>query len=313
MLHSEATCIYLDHHRISKFGSKFSHGSDLVCAVIQCFVNLAPQFISSRWKDEDARARRPQTQIPTSTKYSNVNETPDFLFGSDYDDSGSSPVVGMLVPLSYNKALKRSRSALRRSSLEPQASENPTSATREEFVNCSKGFDVYSHNGLSQNRNLSRLSIQPSHFLSQVADAPEPQAIVGSDPKKRSHPPDSMDLVSKRAKKTIAARKSREPMIKSDNPDKRGFGKDMRVVRDRAFGTGIMQSASHPQSMSNTSTSPLEVLEATVEERKKARAEVTKLLGQWTTCDPCVLNDREEEISGIGSNLAREVNSVTVS
>lgn len=67
MLHSEATCIYLDHYRISKFGSRFSHGFDLVCAVIQDFVNRAPGFVSSRWKDEETKTRL-RNNIPVSTK-----------------------------------------------------------------------------------------------------------------------------------------------------------------------------------------------------------------------------------------------------
>ena len=51
-LHPEATCVYLDHYRITKFASKFSHGFDLVCAVIQDFVTRAPGLIKSHWITE---------------------------------------------------------------------------------------------------------------------------------------------------------------------------------------------------------------------------------------------------------------------
>ena len=52
MLHSEATCIRTDHYGICKFGSESSPGFDVVCAVIQGFVNRSPVFISSQWKEE---------------------------------------------------------------------------------------------------------------------------------------------------------------------------------------------------------------------------------------------------------------------
>ncbi len=80
MLHSEATCIYLDHYGISKFGSRFSHGFDLVCAVIQDFVNRAPRVISSRWEGEGTKIRF-QNNIPVSAKPSNKDKAPHSLSG----------------------------------------------------------------------------------------------------------------------------------------------------------------------------------------------------------------------------------------
>lgn len=92
MLHSEATCIYLDHYRISKFGSRFSHGFDLVCAVIQDFVNRAPGFVSSRWKDEETKTRL-RNNIPVSTKLLTSSKAYVQQAYSSYGEQSSYPVA----------------------------------------------------------------------------------------------------------------------------------------------------------------------------------------------------------------------------
>ena len=55
MLHSEATCVRTDHFGICKFSTDSSPGFDVVCAVIQGFVNRAPGVISTRWKGEQTK------------------------------------------------------------------------------------------------------------------------------------------------------------------------------------------------------------------------------------------------------------------
>lgn len=72
MLHSEATCIHTDHHRISKFGSESSVGFDLVCAAIQNLVALAPQATRSRWTKEAMKVRL-QSDVPKTDAPLRIN------------------------------------------------------------------------------------------------------------------------------------------------------------------------------------------------------------------------------------------------
>jgi len=178
MLHSEATCIYLDHYGISKFGSRFSHGFDLVCAVIQDFVNRAPGVISSRWEGEGTKILL-QNNIPVSAKPSNTDKAPHSLSGHGcYVDESTSRLFtgpGSRAPTATVESCRTEGGTFEPNSMDLQVPKKPlwtpSIASSEEIGDpgADSYFEFKFNRRPNQRASVNELSQVPPHSI----DAPE--------------------------------------------------------------------------------------------------------------------------------------------
>ncbi len=223
MLHSEATCIYLDHYGISKFGSRFSHGFDLVCAVIQDFVNRAPGVISSRWEGEGTKILL-QNNIPVSAKPSNTDKAPHSLSGHGcYVDESTSRLFtgsGSGAPTATVESCRTEWSTPKPScSMDLQVPKKPlwtpSVASSEEIGDpgADSYFEFKFNRRPNQRASVNELSQVPPHSI----DAPEIHSNQTALGPEMEYPRKRMRIFSKRTSDT---EREREPSKIDNEVDK---------------------------------------------------------------------------------------------
>jgi hypothetical protein len=249
MLHSEATCIYLDHYGISKFGSRFSHGFDLVCAVIQDFVNRAPGVISSRWEGEGTKILL-QNNIPVSAKPSNTAKARHSLSGHGcYVDESTSRLFtgsGSGAPTATVESCRTEGGTFEPNSMDLQVPKKPlwtpSVASSEEIGD--PGADSYLefkfNRGPNQRASVNELSQVPPHSI----DAPEIHSnqtalgFEGEYPRKRK------GIFSKRTSDTERGRG--EPSKVDNEVDKSAREMPANIQTGPVFLCSPKHSRTHP-------------------------------------------------------------------
>ena len=221
MLHSEATCIYLDHYGISKFGSRFSHGFDLVCAVIQDFVNRAPRVISSRWEGEGTKIRF-QNNIPVSAKPSNKDKAPHSLSGRGcyvdestsrlFTGSGSGAPTATVESCSTEEGTSEPNMDLQ---VPKKPLWTPSVASSEEIGDpgADSYFEFKFNRRPNQRASVNELSQVPPHSI----DAPEIHSNQTALGPEMEYPRKRMRIFSKRTSDT---EREREPSKIDNEVDK---------------------------------------------------------------------------------------------
>ena len=222
MLHSEATCIYLDHYGISKFGSRFSHGFDLVCAVIQDFVNRAPGVISSRWEGEGTKILL-QNNIPVSAKPSNTDKAPHSLSGHGcYVDESTSRLFtgpGSRAPTATVESCRTEGGTFEPNSMDLQVPKKPlwtpSIASSEEIGDpgADSYFEFKFNRRPNQRASVNELSQVPPHSI----DAPEIHSNQTALGPEMEYPRKRMRIFSKRTSDT---EREREPSKIDNEVDK---------------------------------------------------------------------------------------------
>ena len=222
MLHSEATCIYLDHYGISKFGSRFSHGFDLVCAVIQDFVNRAPGVISSRWEGEGTKILL-QNNIPVSAKPSNTDKAPHSLSGHGcYVDESTSRLFtgpGSRAPTATVESCRTEGGTFEPNSMDLQVPKKPlwtpSIASSEEIGDpgADSYFEFKFNRRPNQRASVNELSQVPPHSI----DAPEIRSNQTALGPEMEYPRKRKRIFSKRTSDT---EREREPSKIDNEVDK---------------------------------------------------------------------------------------------